>query len=512
MKLIKIGSSQSCQLVLNNKHVSSLHAEITLLDDGQILIEDKNSLNGTFVNGKRIEPSIAITIQRGDRISFADEQLVWARIPVHESLSAYKAIYNLGTNFRNDIIINNQTVSGYHASLRIAKNGKAYIHDNGSTNGTKVNGVTISKDKDVRVKKGDNVMLSTEDITDQINPLIPSNKYTWAVVLASIAAVAAICIGVWIVPRMVSPKPSLVRTGVVYVRTIFHPIVTFEDNPMPDYWDGEINFNDMSLVTQATAFFLDNEGRMGTNRHVAVPWEELSKEDMDRIRQNIEDNLPQGHSGEDIDNFLSNSIFASTILRYSLAKCGDDRNRFVKYVLDVTSRLRKSRYTISGKIDHITVGYPGNYYSHADEFQRCNVLTVSNDKNIDLAILQLNEPKTPESVKFVFNPLKSSTKKLEPLKTSLCTIGYPAGLSWGLDENSKSLEPSFREAQCSKEPSKYDFEFQTNSVAGSSGSPVFTSDGQLVGILYGGYSIAGGATKAIHAKFLKKMYEDEVNM
>ena len=87
-----------------------------------------------------------------------------------------------------------------------------------------------------------------------------------------------------------------------------------------------------------------------------------------------------------------------------------------------------------------------------------------------------------------------------------------AGIIWGLDDNSKSLEPTIRETKCSKEPSKYDFEFQANSVAGSSGSPVYNKKGQLVGILYGSYSIAGGATKAIHAKFLKKLYEEEVNL
>ena len=35
--------------------------------------------------------------------------------------------------------------------------------------------------------------------------------------------------------------------------------------------------------------------------------------------------------------------------------------------------------------------------------------------------------------------------------------------------------------------------------------------GELVGVLFGGYSIAGGATKAVHAKFLRKMYDEEIN-
>ena len=56
MKIIKIGSSQSCDIVLDSNFVSSLHAEMTILDDGQIILEDKNSKNGTQVGNKRIEP------------------------------------------------------------------------------------------------------------------------------------------------------------------------------------------------------------------------------------------------------------------------------------------------------------------------------------------------------------------------------------------------------------------------------------------------------------------------
>lgn len=510
MKLIKIGSSQACQIVLNNKHVSSLHAELTLLDDGHIILEDKNSLNGTFVNGKRIDPSREITIQRGDRVMFADEQLVWARVPVTEKLSNYQAVYNIGSNYRNDIILNNQTVSNYHASLRIDKKGKVYIHDNGSTNGTKVNGVNIAKDKDTLIKKGDIVTCSTEDITDHIQQFFPSKKWKkLALGATGIAAAALLVFGATKLIGSKVPSSSVVRTAVVYVHTTFHPTVTFESNPMPGYWDGEVKFGEIPVM--ATAFFLDSEGRMGTNRHVAAPWESLNQEEQDRIRQNIEDNLPKSNSLKDIDEFLNTSIFAQSVLNYALAKCNNNRQRFVQLVINVTSRLRKTPYKVTGVIDDIKVGYPGKFYTHVDEFQRCNVLQISDTPDIDLAILQLNDKKTPEHVKFLFKPKDFFTGTLKPLKDRLFTIGYPAGIIWGLDEKNKSLEPSQRETKSSKEPGKYDFELQTNSVSGSSGSPVYNKKGQLVGVLYAGYSIAGGSTKAVHAKFLKKMYEKEMD-
>ncbi len=514
MKLIKIGSSQACQLVLNDSHVSSLHAEITILDDGQLFIEDKNSLNGTFVNGKRIEPLKQISVQRGDRVTFANEPLVWARVPMHDDLSKYKQVYNIGSNYRNDIILNNQTVSSYHASVRIAKDGKVYIHDNGSRNGTKVNGVKIEKNKDVRIKKGDNVICSTEDVTLEIQQFFPSSYAKQiGIGIASVAALALLIFLVYKIIGPTPPKPEIVRTSVVYVRTIYHPIVTFEDNPLPqDYWDGEVAMNDMTMFSQATAFFVDKEGRMATNRHVAVPWEEMNEDNLSKIRSYIEDNLPIMNISNtaELANFVNNSIFGSAIYKYAVNKYGMS-NSAIAYMVRLIAQLRKARYSISGRIDHITVGYAGKYYTHNDEFQRCNVLKVSDNKNIDLAILQLNNKETPKDVKYIFDLNDVYDGKLRPLEDELFTIGYPAGLYWTNDDQNKSLEPSIRETKCSKEPGKYYFEFQANSVAGSSGSPVYNKKGQLVGVLFGGYSIAGGATKAVHAKFLKKLYDEEIN-
>jgi hypothetical protein len=303
--------------------------------------------------------------------------------------------------------------------------------------------------------------------------------------------------------------PQQYRPAVVYVRASYHYVIDFEDNPMPGQWDGKLSFNDQ-IYYQATAFFLDSLGRMGTNRHVAVPWEYVTKEDEDNIRQEIEDLLPHSREDSEINKFLETNL-GQTVLKYAYSK-SITREAFVKKVYDLCDRIRKSHYTIGGSLNFITLGYPGNYYTHEDEFQRCNVLVASDNKDIDLAILQLNNKTTPKEINYLFTPDNYYTDRLDPLKDQLYVIGYPAGIIWGMDDKSKSLEPTIRETKCSKEPGRYDFEFQANSVGGSSGSPVFNNKGQLVGILFSGYQIAGGATKAVHSKFLKKLYEDYVNL
>ena len=294
MKLIKIGSSQSCDIVLNSKYVSSLHAELTVLDDGKIVLEDKNSRNGTTVGNKTLEPDHAITIQRGDKVMFADEPLVWARVPMPEKLTGYKHVYNIGSNFRNDIIVNSSTVSRYHGSLRV-KGGKAFIHDNGSKNGTLVNGERVDPGKDVRVKKGDSVQCGSEDISEQIKGLIPSDgKKIASIAAACLAALAVLGFGaykLWPGHDKTPKQPSGYQDAVVYLLAGFHTEVSFEDDAgmglvaiyddNGPHWKGDESVENKPIFIQATAFFIDREGRMVTNKHAITPWIEYLKSPCD---------------------------------------------------------------------------------------------------------------------------------------------------------------------------------------------------------------------------------------
>ena len=53
-KPVIIGRSDQCDVLLSSPQVSGRHAKLTLLENGRLLVEDLGSLNGTFVNGKRI--------------------------------------------------------------------------------------------------------------------------------------------------------------------------------------------------------------------------------------------------------------------------------------------------------------------------------------------------------------------------------------------------------------------------------------------------------------------------
>jgi pSer/pThr/pTyr-binding forkhead associated (FHA) protein len=64
---------QICNFIIKKKTIGRLHAHI-VYNDGKLLLYDKNSKNGTFINGNRLEPEKGYELADGDTIMFADEE------------------------------------------------------------------------------------------------------------------------------------------------------------------------------------------------------------------------------------------------------------------------------------------------------------------------------------------------------------------------------------------------------------------------------------------------------
>ena len=66
---ISIGRNRNSQIVINNNTISKDHAIIEFDLDGNAIIKDLNSSNGTYVNGQRLKV-IPIRLKTGDKITF----------------------------------------------------------------------------------------------------------------------------------------------------------------------------------------------------------------------------------------------------------------------------------------------------------------------------------------------------------------------------------------------------------------------------------------------------------
>lgn len=84
MQTISIGRDPSNNIVLNDNYVSRKHAQLILLDNGQVLIKDLGSSNGTFVNGNRIT---GVYLKTGDVVKCAGMIFNWSQ---YVNSSVYK--------------------------------------------------------------------------------------------------------------------------------------------------------------------------------------------------------------------------------------------------------------------------------------------------------------------------------------------------------------------------------------------------------------------------------------
>ena len=117
-------------------------------------------------------------------------------------------------------------------------------------------------------------------------------------------------------------------------------------------------------------------------------------------------------------------------------------------------------------------------FANTDRYLRAHVVKVSRDSDADLALVQVDEPGRYPVVAGIVDSLR-------PLKVGapVVTIGFPHSLDTPMAGD--TVKTSLAGGVVSK---KLDAVLQIDSYAshGSSGSPIFDIDGNVVGVLYGG--------------------------
>lgn len=542
MRLLKIGSSHDCDIVLSSRKVSALHAELIMLNNGDILLEDKGSTNGTFVNNQLIKQGASVPVRRGDLIRFADTELQWASVPQPTNNSMFKKIYGIGSNMRyNDIQVTGNTVSRFHATLKIDKNGRAFIEDH-SLNGTSINGKRITSHQNVRVKRGDDVVVGGVPV--DLKPYIkPEIGVTVIKALGGVAAVAAVVVLVMMVVKPNNNSGCSIRpvdpyeyvSSVAYVHAYYHYTAKIVGDPFvsicqkynipysSEYEIGVDSKGRMGIISDtsaykpigygATAFFVSQDGKMITNRHVAAPWKfasEAEKAEINRIVTKLkEDNMSanQLKTNADLLSLYVDGIFGSVISSVTYQLFDMD----LMSVADLNAAIKIYKncpIDIAGELDYIAVGYPNRRYSSIDEFERCTTIGEAKDENVDIALLQLNTGATPPTVKRTFDLRKSilNPKGIVPLKDRYYYIGYPAGAAFNIRED--GLRPQAKEVLVSRAPERYTIDLQGEVIGGASGSPVFDKKGRLIGVISSHYTIGSTMGRCELIKYAKELFDE----
>lgn len=518
MRLLKIGRDSSCDIVMHSDKVSSLHAELTLLNSGDIMLEDKGSRNGTFIMNQQIKPNKPVNVRRGDAIRFADVELQWSQVPMPEDNTAYKGVYGIGSHFNNDFQVSGSTISRYHATVKHGRDGKMYIFDH-SKNGTTVNGTKIPSNTPYRIKKNSAVVCG--GIPVDLSHL-PWPNETWKYIVGIVASFVVFVGVVYGLPNIwPSPRVNIksLQNATACVMGQYYIEVKYKDDPFigkingwPEKWVFGISKGSTSsqltlgtltganispIAYTGTAFFISEDGELGTNRHIACPWVYIDEDSKEIIRQTMEKFLTSR-------NQLLVSILTPAI------KTG---NISVDDAIAWLARLQKSEYEISGSFEYLGVALTGTNITTIADLHACQVIAESENEEIDVAILRLNSRRTPDEIVkhgyFNIEKARLDEQTLVPQEDELTTIGYPSQFGISLSEKmgkGLELQPTVHRAYISKTPTDNQFQMQSNVVGGQSGSPVVDKKHQLVGVVWGSHR-GTDVAYACNIKHLKELYD-----
>ena len=188
--LLNIGRAPDNNLALSDGQVSHHHARITQQPEGYI-IEDLNSINGTFVNSQRVTRHL---LRGGDEIQIGQTRLIFQvpsivpsppeRVPRRplpvpagvrvvladgygEFVSLRGNLLNIGRAPDNNLALSDGQVSHHHA--RITQQPEGYIiEDLDSTNGTFVNSQRVTRQL---LRGGEKIQIGQTRLIFEVHPV-----------------------------------------------------------------------------------------------------------------------------------------------------------------------------------------------------------------------------------------------------------------------------------------------------------------------------------------------------
>ena len=268
-----------------------------------------------------------------------------------------------------------------------------------------------------------------------------------------------------------------------------------------------------NMIT-GTAFFIDNEGTLMTNRHVAQPDIDAvtARRSMIKFMKVLKEYLSEAMStlSDQFDVLEAQKSSCSYFDYYGFLRVDQEKLAAINSQQMELSRqyeeLRQSREGVDENIDpegikittvcELGVAYNNTYVTNENDFigkNPCVVVRVSDKENVDLALLQLKNKKTPENThifalrgegdkggNFFTNLFSSDDSKGLKIDQQLYMIGYNAGLV--LANTKQGIKVQMTSGKVTQLPDGQRLLYSIPTLQGSSGSPVIDEYGNLVAV------------------------------
>ena len=262
-------------------------------------------------------------------------------------------------------------------------------------------------------------------------------------------------------------------------------------------------------MLNGTGFFISDDGKFITNRHVAITDVDVSQL-QNNLRQLVRNSLMQcGVLARQIKSkydmleaqkfqFMEYDFYGNIVAgdEAMLSNIVAQQKELQKMYDEVVARARYLQNTDLSNIEvnpicNIGISYDGKKVNSPDDFLRknpCRILKIAKDEGTDLALLQLESKKTPKDA-HVFKFAGEGNKdyftgdaddgKIK-IDQELYMIGYNAGLA--LANTDKGISVQMTSGKVTQTPNGDRLLYSIPTVQGSSGSPVINDDGDVVAV------------------------------
>ena len=285
---------------------------------------------------------------------------------------------------------------------------------------------------------------------------------------------------------------------------------------------------DQADPLQGTGFFIDDHGKILTNRHVAKP--APSEDEQYAIQRyffqslngslaslNIFDSVKRQKSENDSllaallrDSTANAAQVANVRQKISdaeeiIAEEGDNEEAPMKIDSATIDYLKDQTITIRKITLELRAFLPGTMSTEKGNGIECKVIATSEDENVDLALLQTRDKALPDtSVKVVnLSRIKhcDDDNMLAQMSERLILIGYNRGTD--LAQTTEGIEAQLTDGKVSQNTDAFRLMYTIPTLPGSSGSPVLDDRGRLVSVNFAGMTETQGFNYGIQPKQIK---------
>ena len=295
-----------------------------------------------------------------------------------------------------------------------------------------------------------------------------------------------------------------------------------KDGDMENFTLSQDEIQKNRAAMTGTGFFVGNDGKILTNRHVAMP--QIDQSDAKHSLRNVltqikllvqQEMRRMSERYDELDN-QKMDCYAYDDWGY-MHVVDEDRLNSLNAEQEQLQESYNQALEMCGQIDdidvseikiepvcEISVAYNNTFVTKASDLAPCVVTAVSDKDDVDLAMLQLKTRKLPESA-YVFE-LADKDKDEVKVGDKLYMIGYNAGFA--LSNTAQGIKAQITSGTISQASDNSKMMYTIPALPGSSGSPVVDEYGKLVAVNFAGVSTTQSFNYGIRLKKVRQFIDE----